>query len=375
MKVLAVYSTEEILGGGEISFTLSLELVAKSGCDVLAALPGTGPLIDYLQKRGIPLVRLPQPPMRENLNARYLFFPHPDWLQLCKGFRPDLIHCNAVRSALYAQAVGNTLHIPAILHARKSERLRWIDPFLVLRLTAIICTSEIVRRRFPICLGPNKLKVVYNPVDFAQFERPTSQSRELREKWLNGRFGQLVGVIGRLSPIKGQHRIVEAAPEILRSVPRTRFVLIGSEDPSFPGHAQQLHNDIRRRGLEDHFVFAGYQTEIASFYHALDVVAFPTSSEGFGRVVIEAGAARKAVVMSDIAVLREIVSTELEDLTVPLGDVLLLAKRIVLLLRDKALRAEVGERLYHHVQNHFGLDAHRKQLLSTYKELTSPSPA
>lgn len=373
MKVLAVYSAEEILGGGEVSFTLSLELVSKSGWDVLAALPGTGHLSGYLQERGIPSVNLPQPSLRGNLNARYLFFPQPDWLQLCRDFRPDLIHCNAVRPALYAQAISRTLRIPTILHARKSERLRWIDPFLVMRLAAIICTSNVVRRRFPLYLGRNKLKVLYNPVDLAQFETPTPQSGELREKWLEGRFGKLVGVIGRLSPVKGQHWIVEAAPEILRSVPGTRFVLVGSEDPSFPGHEQKLHNDIRERGLRDHFVFAGFQTDMASIYHALDLVAFPTSSEGFGRVAIEAGAARRALVTSDIEVLREVISGELEDLTVPLGCVSLLAKRIILLLQDEALRAEVGERLCHHVRSHFGLETHRNELLSVYRELVSPS--
>jgi hypothetical protein len=80
MKVLAVYSAAEILGGGEISLTLSLQLIAKSGWDVPAALPGTGPLSDYLRERGIPFVNLPQPAMRGNLNSRYLIFPQPDGL-------------------------------------------------------------------------------------------------------------------------------------------------------------------------------------------------------------------------------------------------------------------------------------------------------
>jgi len=67
MRVLVGYSIDENLRGGEISFTLTLELLSKSGWDVLAALPTSGHLSVYLQERGNPLVKLPQPAMRGNL--------------------------------------------------------------------------------------------------------------------------------------------------------------------------------------------------------------------------------------------------------------------------------------------------------------------
>jgi len=368
MKVLGIYSTDQMLGGGEISFTLSLQLVQKSGWEVLAAVPGLGPLSEYLEKSGITSAVLPQRPLREDLAARHLLFPQPAWLELCRKFRPDLIHCNAVRPALYAQALSREHGIPAIMHARKAESLPIVDLFLTCTLAAIISTSEVVRRRFRRGLGRCRVEVLHNPVDLEQFERPTPRAAELRQEWSMG-AGMLVGVIGRLSPIKGQHWMIQAAPEVILKVPETRFVFIGSEDPCFPGYEMKLRSEIQRRGIVDKFLFAGYQDDLPSAYHALDLVVFPTSSEGFGRVIIEAGAARKPLVASDIDVVREVLSPELEDLTVPLGQAKPLAERIARILEDPALGQELANRLHEHVGQHFGLEAHRRKLLWVYDQV------
>jgi glycosyltransferase involved in cell wall biosynthesis len=371
MKILAVYNTDQMLGGGEISFTLSLRLAQQLGCEVLALIPGEGPLAGHLKKHQIPYVIAPQESFRHGLNIQFLVKPKTEWLEVARDYRPDLIHCNAIRSALYAQAVARRLNIPTILHARKSETNQLLDCFLLLRLDAIVCISQLVRRRFPTWLAPEKLRVIYNAVDLGAFERKPARAETLRTQWRREQDDLLVGVIGRLSPIKGQHRLVKAAPEILRKAPHTTFVLVGSEDPSFPGYEVRLRDEINKMALENRFVLAGFEPEIESIYHALDLVVFPTCSEGFGRIVIEAGAARKALVCSDIEVLREVLSAELADLAVPLEDTEALALRVSALLQSESLRAETARRLHDHVARHFGLESHGEQLVRLYLELST----
>src|SRR5687768_2519268 len=264
MKILAVYNTDQMLGGGEISFTLSLRLVRELGCEVLALIPGAGPLAGHLKKQQIPYVIAPQESFRHGLNIRFLVEPKKEWLDVARDFRPDLIHCNAIRSALYAQAVARRLNIPTILHARKSETNQVVDCFLLLRLDAIVCISEVVRRRFPTRLAPEKLRVIYNAVDLGAFEKKPARAEALRTQWRCEPEDLLVGVIGRLSPTKGPHRLLEAAPEILRKAPHTTFVMVGTEDPSFPGYEARLRGEIARMGLENRFVLARFEPEIES---------------------------------------------------------------------------------------------------------------
>src|SRR5437867_75908 len=106
MKLLAVYSSNHILGGGEISFTLALTALQRAGVEVLAAVPASGPLSDYLSRSDIRVTVVPQQTLRPGFGVRYLVRPHPKWIALVRQFRPDIIHCNAIRPALYAQAAG-----------------------------------------------------------------------------------------------------------------------------------------------------------------------------------------------------------------------------------------------------------------------------
>ncbi|HEY3131654.1 MAG TPA: glycosyltransferase family 4 protein [Acidobacteriota bacterium] len=369
MRLLAIYSTDQVLGGGEVSFSLSLELIRREGWNVLALIPGDGPLASYLRTRQIQYQIVNMETMRRLSGLWALMRPRSDWLQIASRYGPNLIHCNSVRAALYGQALGHKLGIPTILSARKTETDGWIDYFLMLRLDAILCISEAVRQRFPVVLGRKKLKVVYNAVDLALFQAVSPKAQQLRRQWQAGSPDYLAGVVGRLSPVKGQQRLILAAPRILHEVPQTRFVFIGSEDGCYPGFQEQLRAQIRLMGLEERFVFAGFQEDIVSAYHALDLVLFPTSSEGFGRVIIEAGAARKALITSDIDVVREVLSPSLSDLMVPLHDTEALAGRTIDLLRHPDLRMQIARRLHEHVRSHFGLEAHRDQLLAVYREV------
>ncbi|HEV8132251.1 MAG TPA: glycosyltransferase family 4 protein [Acidobacteriota bacterium] len=371
MRLLAIYSTEDLLGGGEISFTLTLQLVQQSGWNILAIIPGEGPLARFLEQRGISYQVAPIEPLRQLRNLRYLIRPKPDWMKVALRYRPHLIHCNSVRAALYGQALGHNLRVPTVFTARKTESDGLIDYFLMRRLDAVVCVSQAVKQRFPDFLGSEKLNVIYNAVDPKRFSEPRTAAQQLRNRWLAGAEGPLVGVVGRLSPIKGQHLVVEAAPRILAELPAVRFVFVGSEDSSYPGHESKLRDRVRELALQDRVLFCGFRSDIECIYQALDLVLFPSRSEGFGRIIIEAGAARRAVVAGDIEVIREILPPSLHDLLVPLDNVDVLADRTVKLLRDDALRSEKALQLYDHVCSRYAPEIHRREILELYRKLTS----
>jgi glycosyltransferase involved in cell wall biosynthesis len=149
-------------------------------------------------------------------------------------------------------------------------------------------------------LAPEKIQVVYYGIEP---ERWRSPAQDLRSRW--GLDEQLlVGTIGRLIPVKGHDVLIRAMSSVVRQLPRTTLLIAG-HDPW--GYGRVLKGLTAQLGLGEHVRFLGFQDDVPSFLHALDVFAFASRSEGFGQVVIEAMAAGKPVVVSRIAPLTEIV--------------------------------------------------------------------
>ena len=114
----------------------------------------------------------------------------------------------------------------------------------------------------------------------------------------------VIGSIGRLEPRKGHKTLIRAMPAILERIPVARLLIAG-HDPW--NYGEKLKSLIQQMGLEEAVQLVGFQSDISSFLHALDIFAFASQSEGFGQVLIEAMAAKKPVVASRISPITEIV--------------------------------------------------------------------
>jgi glycosyltransferase involved in cell wall biosynthesis len=187
----------------------------------------------------------------------------------------------------------------------KSWRGRWALPFFGLvwrQADKVIAISEAVKSWLVQGYGleSEKVQVVYYGIEP---ERWCSPSRDLRSEWeLAEKL--LIGSVGRLEPRKGHDLLIRAVPFIAQQFPQTTLLIAG-HDPR--GYGRVLESLVTQLSMEKHVRFLGFQDDIPSFLHAIDVFAFASRSEGFGQVVIEAMAAGKPVVVSRIAPLTEIV--------------------------------------------------------------------
>jgi glycosyltransferase involved in cell wall biosynthesis len=211
-------------------------------------------------------------------------------------------------------------------------------------------------------LPSEKVKVIHYGIEADPFSRP---SCDLRQDWnLNGQA--VIGAIGRLEPRKGHETLIRAMPEVLREVPGAVLLIAG---PDMWGYGSTLQTLIEALGLAGQVRLVGFQADIPSFLHCLDIFAFATLEEGFGQVLVEAMAAGKPVVATGIAPITEIVMDGITGLLAPPRDPQAFAQALLWLLQNPNESRRLGERGGRRVREYFTAERMSRQTLELYENI------
>jgi len=145
--------------------------------------------------------------------------------------------------------------------------------------------------------------------------------------------------VGRLINWKGTKYLVEAMPEILRSIPNAMLIIIGTGPES-----QSIEQRIGELGLQDNVILAGFvkSADLPSYYHAADVFVLPSlnidgSTEGLGVVLLEAMAAGCPVIGSNVGGIPDIIVDGENGFLVPERDAPKLAGKIIEIVLKRSL--------------------------------------
>lgn len=182
--------------------------------------------------------------------------------------------------------------------------------------------------------------------------------------------------VGRLCPGKGQAETIAVAGDVLAERPRARFLLLGEEDPSYPGYRSELLARLRSLGLEGRVVLAGHRDDAVALIAGADLLVAPSVrdpaygwSEGFGLAAAEAMWVGTPVVAYANGSLPEVLDGA--GIVVPEGDRSALARAVAALLADASGRAELasaGTRLAH---SRYRIDDAVEALRSRYRALAA----
>ena len=205
-------------------------------------------------------------------------------------------------------------------------------------------------------------------VDVARFSaRPDEGAvRAIRARY--PQFDRIILMVGRLAPEKNIALAIEAMREVAKVHPHAGLMIVGSGDveknppeavfarsPALCGKGQgdeAIQRDPRLlrslRGArkdaceEPQIVFETTTRDIAPYYHAADIFLHTSNYEGYGMVLVEAAAAGLPIVTTDVGVVGDVLKDGKSALVCPVGDRACIAKRLLRLLGDNALRARIG---------------------------------
>lgn len=210
-------------------------------------------------------------------------------------------------------------------------------------------------------------RVVSYGVEVEELERERDANREVfRNQVGAGPDDLLVGIVGRLEPVKNHDLFLDAAARVACGPhgQRVRFLLIGDGAlrPRLEARALEL-------GLREHMRFLGNRNDRERFLAGLDVVALTSSNEGYPVALMEAMALRRPIVSTAVGGVTDMIEHERTGLLVPSGDADGLARELLRLIGDPEMRNRLGEAGYCFVR-----EAHhvRRMLESTgamYREL------
>ncbi len=206
---------------------------------------------------------------------------------------------------------------------------RWFNK-LDGRIAVSFAAMEFVSRYFP-----SDYTIIPNGIDLPHFSRQVTPLEQFCDGKLNILF------VGRMEKRKGFKYLLGAYEKVKRELPQCRLIVVGPQDRSY-GKYQRL---AVKRNLKD-VVFTGYVSyeELPRYYKSADIFCSPaTCWESFGLVLLEAMAAGKPTVASDIAGYAAVVNDGVDGLLVKPRDEKALAGTILQLLQDGSLRERMGE--------------------------------
>ena len=361
-----------IWGGGERHVASLLEGFRNRAVRLSLAVFSDGRLAREARELGVSVHFLPK---------RFRGDPGPLWglVRVIRQQRVDIVHTHMTSGNIYGRiaarlALGRRLI--STLHYVDREALPFLPPVLQhlffdgdIRMAGmcdrIIATSEHLRRTLVEGgMSERKVVTILNGVNLDSIGTDERAADGLRQGLGLARGTPVVGIIGRLVPVKNHELFLRTAREVLDRGVRARFVVVG--DGPLRESLRALAHDL---GLDDHVVFAGFRADVMTLLSILDLCVLSSNSETSAYGVSEPMAMGRPVVATAVGGVPELIDHGIDGWLCPPGDAAALADAVCTLLADPAAAARLGERAARKVRERLSLGGMMDQVEEVYRQL------
>ena len=289
--------------------------------------------------------------------------------------RPAIVHHVAMKPVMYGTIAARLAGTPAIINAvvgmgwlftsrgglarLLAPAVRWALRRVLNAGVALVQNPDDARLLEDFGVAPSRIRRVDGSgVDLHRF-RPCPSPDNV----------PAVVLPARLLWDKGVGEFIAAARLLRQRGLVARFLLAGVPDPLNPASIQlsEVEAWVREGVIE----YAGWVADMPALLASCHVVCLPSYREGLPKSLIEAAAAGRAIVTTDVPGCREVVRHGDNGLLVPPHDATALADAIERVVGHKALRDEMGKRGRLRAEQRFGIDAVVRQILVLYNEAAS----
>lgn len=193
---------------------------------------------------------------------------------------------------------------------------------------------------------------------------------ELRLQYAIPEKSQVIGVIGRISPEKGQKHLLDAFQLLQKDSAQNdlKLLIVGE------GEARHsLEKYVQKQGLADAVAFTGFQNPLAPFFALIDILVIPSTTEGIPLVLLEGMSCQKALVASNVGGIPEIITHRQNGLLAEAGNPRDLAEQILRLLNNPDQVKRLGRNAYSHFYESCDSEKWIQAIESLYEQVMTGS--
>lgn len=298
--------------------------------------------------------------------------------RLMRRLRPDVVHTHTAKAGFVGRLAAWLARVPVRVHTFHGHVFHsYFGPrktafFLALeRLTArltdrLITISPALKDELATVyrIAPaEKIAVVPLGLDLSTYLSTPRQQGEFRAQYGLPADAPLVGIVGRLVPIKNHALFLQAAQRVRRVLPDARFAIIGDGELR-----EALVAQAKALGLAEAVTFTGFLRNLCPAYSDLDLLVISSDNEGTPVSIIEALAAGVPVVATAVGGVPDLLDGGGFGALVPPGNADALATAIIATLQTPP---DDAQKRRQQVADQFGIDRLVDDLSALYRDLVA----
>ncbi len=337
------------------------------------------------EQLGIDFIKLPE--MSREINFSKDSAAYKKIKNIIADFKPDIIHTHAAKAGTLGRLAAHSMKVPVVIHTfhghvfhsyfnpLKTKIFLQIERYLAKRSSAIIAISdyqkEELANKFKLCEA-EKIKVVPLGFDLNRFwENMENKRKAFRQQYFVADDEIAIGIIGRLVPIKNHEMFLKVMKNVLnRTTKKVRAFIIGD--------GEELRNLLTKcsehqidctyfptNPIKATLTFTSWMKDSDRAMAGLDIVALTSLNEGTPVSLIEAQAAEKPIVSTNVGGIENVVRKNETALLSESNDEETFSKHLLSLIQDEILRRCLVEMSCQNVNTRF----HYPRLIKDMKAL------
>jgi glycosyltransferase involved in cell wall biosynthesis len=347
-----------ILGGGEIWMVTAMEELQRRGYNVSLICRRNAEIAEFAENKGIAVDRIR---IGGDFDPLTIF----SLIRIIIQKKIDYIIVNTGKELRLCGIAAHLSSRPKII-ARQGidyplkNKLRYRLSYNYLA-DQIVANSEATKKTMlknAPWLKHERIKVIYNGINPELYSGEKIKDLRKYSGIPSGEF--IIGFAGRLSIQKGIIYLLEGFRELQKKINNVHLIIAGT------GELHQMIEEFTRKfSLDKNIHLQGFRKDMPDFMRTIDLFVLPSLWEGFGIVLIEAMAAGKPCITTNISSMPEIVTDGKTGLIVPPEDSHNLAEAMIRLITNPGLAAEFGNEGLNVVKKKFTLE----KMINNYEEL------
>ena len=300
--------------------------------------------------------------MRRSMNPIQDWKAYQEIKKIIKEFNPDIVHTHASKAGAIGRLAAISCKVPVIVHTFHGHVFhgyfnpiitriyKTVERYLAKKSDAIIAISELQKNELTHIhkIAPaEKISVIPLGFDLDQFTENSEAKRESFRSQFGINEGELaIGIIGRLVPIKNHQLFIKAAKHVQeKSTSPVRFVIIGDGESKAEIQEQCKAADLsyeENQSSGANVIFTSWIKEIDWALAGLDIVCLTSLNEGTPVSLIEAQAAGKPIVTTEVGGIKNVVIPNKSALLSPIENERLFVENLLKLVENQELRKEMS---------------------------------